>query len=290
MVAFGPAPSVPAHAQQGNPMAPRRDRSIEAGPRGRAPPVPRAPRAAPKAQSAGALARDMWSRRPGSGPASRSESRRPREESPFSTICEHRRVSSLTREVNAPENQRFEMGPQRSGRPASADRRDYKRGHVLGQENTANGTGMPWSSSNTEELAAQQQGEPAVRNAARRHTLRHERQAADQKLEWAPVPAMHPGGEGSHGIVNAFKREEKEAIGEFLPGAARNAPPGFADQHGRRNVLNRETSTHQSLDAPQPSGFDGEVPSYGRKGKLVRENPVGFASGNAGGEKKVTTH
>lgn len=279
MVTFGPAPPVAAHAQRGNPLQPKRDASVEAS-RSRVPPVPRAPRAVPKAQSAGALTREY--RRPGSAdPFNRSETRRPREGSPFSTLSgasagsgsggfpeQHRRVSSLRREVNLVENQQFEMGPHR---PGSAGRRsgDHSRGHVLASETEAN-RGMPWQ--------PPVESKDVAKSAARRNHLRHEQLDADQALEWVPSAATGRPPSGERGRVRALQREEKEAVGEFLAGAARNASAAGGDGvYGKKNIMSREFTSNQSVDMPQASGHQGAVPSYGRNAKLQRENPVGFA-------------
>jgi len=267
---------VPAHSQKGNPLAIGRDSKDEVVRRGPNPPVPRAPRAAPKAQSAGALARDLWSRRPSSGNLSNvsrtSEQRRPREESPFSQISaqqQHRRVACLSREKEMAENQAFEMGPRK--RPSS--RTDYSRGHILGKEIEAN-NGIPFGPEKS-----QDDGQ-APRPAARRHTLRHEQQAAEQALEW--VPERHPGGQRTdHARVSTLKREEGEPY-DFLPGASRRAASAAVanaeGNHARRNMLQRELTSIQSIDMPQTSGnsVDGAVPHYGRVGSLVKENPAGF--------------
>lgn len=273
MVAFGPTPAVPAHAQRGNPLLPKRDTAAEASHRGPAPPVPRAPRAQPKAQSAGALTRE-WRRSSSVDVSTRSETRRPREGSPFSTLSasssDFKRVSSLTREVNAPENQRFEMGPCR---PPSAERRDHKRNHLLQQENEAN-VGIPWGPT----PAASSQDRPSgERDRARKNTLGNEHKAADQALEWAPTSGLARPSGGAR--VNQLEREEKALVGEFLSGAARNASKSGGDGlYGRKNIIAREFTSEQSVDMPRASRQEGVVPGYNRQAKLERENPVGFRS------------
>lgn len=286
MVSFGRAPSVPAHAARGNPLAPKRDRDVEAGPRGPAPPVPRAPRAAPKAQSAGALSRE-WSRRASS--ESRACLPMAREDDSLSAATAaaaqsgiHRRVSALSREVNAPEHQQFEMGPAK--RPPSAPRRDFSRGHVLGAEGVAN-KGIPWAPSPAPGATADGD-DPEARQVGRRHILKHERYAADQALEWVPSQAnlirAALGKDADHSRISAFKKEDGEAF-DFLHGAIRNAPEVLGDKfHGRRNVLTREQSSMQSLDMPRASGYQGAVPSYARDGRLARENPLGGVFRGAG--------
>mmetsp|Transcript_74897 Transcript_74897/g.207362 ORF Transcript_74897/g.207362 Transcript_74897/m.207362 type:complete len:248 (-) Transcript_74897:155-898(-) len=232
--------------------------------RGPAPPVPRAPRAAPKAQSAGALNRDMWSRRPGSA----SRSCLPRDESPCAQGGEHRRVAALNREVELKENQAFEMGPQR--RPPTAPRRDFSRGHALGKEGALN-KGMPWAPTAETDHADPEQAP----NAARRSVLRHEMQAADQALEWVPKNGARARSmDAEYGRINAFKKADGEAF-DFLPGAHKNAsvPIGVLNR-GRRNVLMREHSSLQSLEGPRANSFDGGVPYFARDNRLARENPV----------------
>jgi len=269
MVAMGPAPLIPAHAQRGNPMQARR----EEAPRGRAPPVPRAPRAAPKKQSAGAFTSE-WRRAGSADPLSR----RSRETSPFSNVGgsiigspsgdleplqQHRRVASLQRDRDSTENQQFEMGPRR---PLSRDRRDHSRAHILGSEAEAN-RGMPWAAPKDE---VRKEGG----NAARRHQLRHEQQEADQALEWVPSSAAAAPTGGFR--VNALAREEKEQFGEFLPGAARNASAAGAEGvYGKKNIMAREFTSNQSVDMPRARGGNGDVPSYQRCAKLERDNPAG---------------
>jgi len=269
-------PNIPAHANNSNPLVPKRDRAVEAGHRGPAPPVPRAPRAAPRSQSSGALARDTWSRRPGSNG---SNTRSADGDAQPGQIREHRRVSMLCREKESVENQCFEMGPQK--RSSSTPRRDFSRGHVLAGEAVAN-RGIPWLP--VPEQASELAGE---KNVARRHTLLHEQQSADQFLEWAPSLAGYGGprgGDVDYARINKLKRESSEPF-EFLPGAARNAPIGASKLfHGRKNVLTREQSSGQSIDMPRASGIElgGAVPSYCRDNRLQRENPLGFTLRGAG--------
>jgi len=178
----------------------------------------------------------------------------------------HRRVAALARELDAPEQQRFEMGPSRH--PPSAPRLDFSRGHVLGAQGAAN-KGIPWMPT-----AGDDDGEEQ-KNVARRNVLRHELQSAEQALEW--VPALANMGRArsmdiDYSRVNAFKKEDGEAF-EFLSGAIRNTSiPGGDKFHGRRNVLSREASSLQSLDMPRANGHAGAVPSYGRDGRLAREH------------------
>merc|ERR1719253_362900 len=251
----------PAHGK-GHPLGPKRDRDIEA-PRGRA---PRAPRAAPKAKSnAGALARDMWSRRPGSGSLTRSssqasnrtsEERRPREESPFT----YARVNSLNREVTDAANQNFEMGPMRA---VSIPRGDYNRSHALGQEAEIN-AGMPWVK------PAEEPSKPG--NPARQNHLDRETKASEQRMEWGPQIVLTSEAGVSHLRRNTLQREEKEGQGLNMPGMRERGSERPASRDNRRtNVLKREDGSLQTLNMPSASGYDaGGVPSYGRKAMLPR--------------------
>merc|ERR1712060_423260 len=155
-----------------------------------------------------------------------------------------RRVSMLSREVGSVENQCFEMGPQKRSSSA-APRQDYSRGHILAGEVVAN-RGMPWLP--VAEQAAELAGE---KNMARRHTLLHEQQSAEQSLEWAPdfaIIRVPRGVDADYSRVSKLGREDSEPF-EFLPGAARNAPLGGGKLfHGRKNVLTREHSSGQSIN------------------------------------------
>jgi len=187
-------------------------------------------------------------------------------------VEQHRRVASLNRELESAENQGFEMGPSR--RPSSgSNRTDFSRGHALGKETAAN-VGIPFGPGQPAQASVG--GGDTPRNNARKSTLMQERQAADQGLEWVPSAAAL--GKKDFSRLKAQRKEEGESY-DFLPGAARNAvsaATGSDGDHGRRNVLNRELSSIQSIDMPRNSGNDGAVPSYGRAAALARENPVGF--------------
>lgn len=270
-MSLGPAPASSAHAHQ-HPLGPRRDRDVECK-KPPVPAVPRARRAAPRGNSAGALTRDLWSKESSlaSTPTKCSESRRPREDSPFTT---HKRVSSLGREVEAPENQVFEMGPRRT-QPATAER-DHSRGHVLGGLDNGR-MGMPWKASVGAEDPL------AGREPARRNLLQHERVQAAQEFEWAPGvrASAGPVGQevGHHGRMDLMRREvlTAEETGPALPGARSCSlpPPGPGREgHGRRNIMARETAT-QSVDMPLAGGAEigGGVPFYGRRNILHKEQP-----------------
>lgn len=259
MVAFGKAPAIPAH--DGNhPLGGRRDREMEK-PHEKAPPVPRAPRAPPRANSAGAFKRDAFTR-PDNSVAKASELRRPREESPFA------RVSALTRERESVENQIFEMGPRR--RPSSAPKVDFKRAHILGQERQCN-DGIPWGAGKDDDADKPQ------RNPARRLTLQRENQAADQGLEWVPEVAR-PIGAGAAASaadfcrVNVLAREQATSVLDVQPMPTKD--------FGRRNVLKRESFTGASINTPMPSGYEaGCVPVYGRKQVLTRDQGISGVGG-----------
>jgi len=267
MVAFGPVPTAPAHAK--NPLIPKLDRSTEAQ-RGPAMPVPRAPRAAAKAQSAGALARASWSRRPSSDSCLH---RRDCHDGDGKHIFEHRRISSLTREVDAVDNQCFEMGPKKS----VDGRKDFKRGHLLGVE-CKGAVGMPWKPPSG--IADAETVDELV-SRARKNTLLNEKHAAEQGLEWVPnglsgIPAFNI--DSDHSRVSTLAREDKEAF-EFLPGAGRNAynPPSDG-RHGRKNLLVRESQKADSVQMPQASNHDASgVPQFGRKAHFAKEINLGAA-------------
>lgn len=279
MVAFGPKPTVAAHASAGNPLAPRRDRAVDAC-RLPAPTVPRAPKAKSRSQSAGALARSMWSRRPGGDCILRpdSESDVLMTDIPSGSSGDHRRKALLQKEVTAVENQRFEMGPARPG--PEAVRTDYARGHVLSVACNAN-RGMPWMPGTSEALDA---GYPAV-GAGRRHTLLHERKAADQALEWAPAVAFGAAvaEDKDYSRVNILRREDQEPF-EFLPGAGRNSRAHKeGDCYARKNIMIREHASGSPLDAPRAVQMDcGGAPNFSRDNRLARMNPAGFALRGAG--------
>mmetsp|Transcript_43449 Transcript_43449/g.70405 ORF Transcript_43449/g.70405 Transcript_43449/m.70405 type:complete len:272 (+) Transcript_43449:1-816(+) len=269
-MAFCRASSKGAHDHGENPLAPRRDRSITE-PRSRAPPVPRAPRAASKPQSAGALSRDVWTRKALPGDASGaevrapSEQRRPREESPFA------RVSMLSRERDDTANQQFEMGPVRRGeRPPSADRPDFRRGHILGQENSSN-AGIHWSQVSSGE-------DVGGRKPARRQALQRELKAAEQVWEMAPEverrEMLQPLVARDHSRVNRLAREFAAAEDDSHPAKAVHDDGNYA----RKNVLSREQAQEpKSMHAPMPRGFEagGDVPVFNRRSMLPPCGSVG---------------
>lgn len=270
-MSFGPTPATSAHTRD-HALAPRRDRSVESEHR-RNPPVPRTKRAAPRANSAGAYARAAFDQRsPGSRPdtpSKASEQRRPRAESPFT----YARKSNLTREREAPENQRFEMGPAPKVIDPYPD--DHAKQHLLGKGNNGCDGGMPWVDPTTNAERGRANVEPA-----RRQTLQRERQAADQALEWAPKAGRPPlpGGDGTlepseknFARIRTLNREEQESqrhMPTFGTGATQTGGTG-GTCHARRNVLARENSVERAGGMPDhfvtPGGDDGSVPIFGRR-------------------------
>lgn len=263
-MSLGPAPHASAHAQA-HPLGPRRDREAEC----RRPPVPAVPRtrrAMPKANSAGALTKDTYSKSSSlaSTPTKSSEYRRPREDSPFT----HARVHSLGRERDSAENQVFEMGPAKA-LPTSI-LTDHSLGHVLGQQDNGR-MGMPWKPS--------KEKDEINRDPARRNTLQHERLKANQEFEWTPGVAACAAPEGAdvgyHGRMNMLKREElmSEQQGSNLPGGRSSSLP--PDQgYGRRNIMAREQA-YQSIEMPLAVGVEpgSDVPFFGRRDILHKEQP-----------------
>lgn len=250
----------------------------------RNPAVPRAPRAKPRANSVGVLAREM--RKEGSQNSSitsnlsrTSENRRPTGESPFS----HARVNLLQREKTSVDNQVFEMGPK--ARASSVDRRevgDFNKGQFLAKENAVN-QGMPWCQPTMADESEKPKG--------RRHVLRNEHLDADQELEWVPKEVeearFRPQGENqidnrSHARVNIYAREVTGAAQAFemapmvqVPGFTTAAANVGGKDHGRRNVIHREAAKEsQSAEGPIAQGYNEEgVPTYGRKVLLMPHGP-----------------
>jgi len=247
-MSFGQALGAPTrHAAHAS-----RDRGAD-GERGKRPSVPRAPRAVPRANSCGALSRSQRS----------SEERRPREASPFT----YARVNLLHREVEAPQNQGFEMGPfPRS--ISSAERPNHRRSHALAHDSDANG-GVPLGNLPVETSDRPEPG--------RRNTLQHERLAADQGLEWVPSSSQPSGTEKlarDHSRVNVLAREDAAIDGppSGLAQSAASQGAQAAAYHGRRNVLTREQHSEAS-EIPRFSGYEAGsgVPVYSRKSLLAKE-------------------
>jgi len=247
-----------------NPFMPRRDRSSSAT-RSKAPPVPKAPRAAQKPNSAGALTNEHKRVSPASSgytagmvPKS-SEERRPREESPFA------RISMLSRERESNENQEIEVGPARrrserppSGPTSSSEQPDFRRGHVLGKETNAQG-GIHWSSVTT--------GEEPAREPARRQVMQREFQDATQGFEWLgeaakPLPLAHR----DHSRKSTLAREQAAAADEGHPD---HVPASKANANfGRRSVLSRENAEVSGSMAKISGTEEGGAPIYRRRSSL----------------------
>lgn len=243
------------------PKAPSRPSTTAAAPV-RKPPVPRARRPPPRSHSAGSLQREMWSRQ---SPHCGSWAEGAAQEPPIS----HGRVSSLSREQEAPENQTFKFGPPR--REPSAKHRISS----LNREASAH-SGMPWAIPTTEVVQTD-------RSAARRNMLEREQQAGSSCAhEIAPEVSSRragrdrSGSQGSktHARVESLSREwspqvdmvamalgqRGSIVRDGSAGAARSA------SHGRRNLLMREGTRTGSVEAPVPTAYDGNgLPSYGRR-------------------------
>jgi len=225
-----------------HPVGPRCDRVAEAT-RPPVPPVPRAVRAKPKANSRGYLARESRRDSPHVELCDRSvtpisqcsEARRPREESPFTYARKH----SLSRERGDRDNQAFEMGPPRRD---TEERSDFRR--FAGAR--AGSCPPPRDSAGDEdgELVTQVRRmargpscgeadiEDPVKRHARRRTLQNERVAADQGLEWAP-----------------------QCVGSV------GAAPAELPSHARRSRLDRENAVVDKMSQLQSA--DGAA-TFGR--------------------------
>lgn len=196
-----------------------------------------------------------------------SETRRPRDESPFS----YARVNHLQREKQDVKNQVFEVGPAR--RPPSAEQRaNHSRGHALGRASEVH-EGMPWKSP--------PDPSQATRKPARCNTLRNERREADQALEWVPASAKFAELDDEpldryHGRINMLKREEVEA-GKPLDCNVAEAERRAREYHGRKNIMVREHVKYSdSVDMPVANGHElgGDAPIYARRNLLAREQAV----------------
>eukprot|EP00927_Polykrikos_kofoidii_P074260 TRINITY_DN70248_c0_g1_i1.p1 TRINITY_DN70248_c0_g1~~TRINITY_DN70248_c0_g1_i1.p1 ORF type:complete len:312 (+),score=28.56 TRINITY_DN70248_c0_g1_i1:92-937(+) len=269
-MSLGPPPCAGAHSVC---MRPPRDRTCEQQ-RTVLPPVPRAPRAKPRTNSCGALARAMYTRTDSTSsarsftPTRSSEFRRPRDNSPMSGAVTHghARVNLLNRELESIENQGFVMGPRRS-----VDiKLDHRRGHNLGKEVTGQG-GMPWTVDD-DQLELSRSKEPG-----RRRTLHHERKAADQALEWVPCASKAAAASvreygRDHSRKNVLVREDVEAARSLDCPSIR--PPGCTSTdaegpgyYGRRSVLKREQVVQESFPTPRGGGE-----GFGKRDLLIREN------------------
>lgn len=244
-MSFGKAPPRLNHV-----LLPKRDRMLESE-HGKAPPVPRAPRAPVKPHSAGALAKATWSRRPSEGHLTvHSENRRPSGDSPFA------RINWLKREQECPENQAIEVGPARRAESTVADQ-DFRRGHILGAE-VSSFKGIHWSKVSNYEA----NDRPLIRKS-----LLKEMQEAPQHLEWlhAPPPSVYE--ERDYSRRNVLAREAKEDEDRHL-----DQRQGSGTGYGRRNVLNREVAKDgDTVNMPRPAAVEaGGAPVFARPRTLVK--------------------
>jgi hypothetical protein len=109
------------------------------------------------------------------------------------------------------------------------------------------------------------------KNPARRRTLDHERSAADQNLEWGPVPekesteAAEPRCRGRRNVLS--REERSDALEPALRPVGLVAGGEIAGGgYGRRSVLLREVKSGESFPTPR-GGADG----FGKKNLLSRE-------------------
>mmetsp|Transcript_102187 Transcript_102187/g.288665 ORF Transcript_102187/g.288665 Transcript_102187/m.288665 type:complete len:283 (-) Transcript_102187:180-1028(-) len=268
---------------------PRADAKAATQPTEKKPPVPRARRAAPRSQSAGALARDVWSRRHHTRNCAEAAADLAKDAAGSDTSFA--RVHQLDREKEALENQEFRFGPPRRAPSVGPV---HARKHSIDRESETN-VGMPWALQRTTVPAREQ-------DAGRRHVLKKEAEAAFQAFEFDPHGSLRKASRercagGSHGRVALMEREQagehrllvnanvatrtvstsslaadtSADRGAQTPASGRehSAPANF----GRRNVLMREGKT-QSLDMPRASGAESNgLPTYGRKRVLHATPP-----------------
>lgn len=254
-MSFGPSSGIYAHATVGGAgILPRRDRDLEL-PRKSVPPVPRAPRAKPRSSSFGVLAKKMWSNKgysQGDYSLENGDMRRPRDESPLN----YARKNNLQRELDIVENQGFVFGPQMICAPTKDD---FSRSHTLGNELERQKGGVPLGDLENDSL------EVLLQNPARKQTLLHERNAADQTLDFHPsVSTMTLEAEKSaqkrdRSRKNTLSREVKEMGSDC---SAKGADGGAS--YARRSVLTRE----QVANAPTPRALGDD---FKKRDLLVRE-------------------
>ncbi|CAJ1452973.1 unnamed protein product, partial [Effrenium voratum] len=252
-----------AQPRQNHALLPRRDRSLEVS-HSKAPAVPRAPRPKEKPQSAGALARDTWSRKPsnesggGLGHLTMpSEARRPRSESPFA------RINQLKRERECTENQAIEVGPPRRAESTVTDN-NFHRGHILGQEITSF-KGIHWSKVSNFEANER----PLVRKS-----LLREMQEAPQELEWLKAkPKPNLPEEKDFSRRNVLAREAADDEDRHLDQHGQ----GQNGYHGRINVLRREVAKDgDTTNMPRPAGVEASgAPIFVRPRTLVKVSGIG---------------
>lgn len=277
-MALGPGGGAEGYS---HPVGPRCDRVADAS-RPPVPPVPRAVRAKPKANSRGYLARESQRDSPhvelcdrSVTPVSQcSETRRPREESPFTYARKH----SLSRERSDRDNQAFEMGPSRRN---AEERKDFRRftGARAGSCPPPTDSGVDEDGEFVTQVRRMARApcggeadiEDPVKQHARRRTLQNERVAADQGLEW-------------------IQQSAKASVG---------AAPAELPSHARRSRLDRENDTVDKLselhNADGAATFgrvmgrrDGSAPPAVRSGT---EAEVGALAGEVyHGRKSLLAH
>jgi len=278
-----------------HPVGPRCDKAADAA-RPPVPPVPRTMRAKPKASSRGYIARASRREDPHVEICDRSvtpisqcsETRRPREESPFA----HARKHSLARERDERNNQAFEMGPARRNAEERNDYRLFQRaGSCPPSRDVADGGDgefpigkplgrRPGRASPCDDV----ENQDPMRQHARRSNLQRERVAADQGLEYgtpeckpisvAPLPAAVP----SHARRNMLAGEnavadkgsqmynaaEAQTFGRIMGRRDGSAPPAVRNghdtgdeiRHGRKNLLARgATGAYEGATASRVMGL-----------------------------------
>lgn len=247
-------------------VAPQRDLAMEKA-RPPMPGVPKAPRAKPKAHTKGALSRELSRGRDGgTSPSSvgelfgNSESRRPRDSSPFTYV----RQGCLGKEAAQKDNQQFPMGPPRDSTEA---RTDFRRGGGQQQQPALrSGSCPPWSAptvleADSEQATAGEGSESRSRGHARKNMLNREQHSADQFLEWGPRAVPEGMGKASYGrrsVLGGAGQDDDRAESfsrvmsrnDVEPRSATDGQPSGG--YGRRNIL-----------APQ-RGVDGHEESFAR--------------------------
>lgn len=272
-MSFGGAPAQPAR-ELGNPMQPRRDRSVEAQ-RRPLPAVPRAPRLRARSNSsAGVLSRAVYARgdsRPGSasskgsndGRLSRCGSGIVRDESPQNFA----RVHALQRH-DAGQEQSVPMGPPPRPFSAHSSNGDFRRGRSLSVDASAR---PPVATG----------GHPG----ARRRVLEREARGEDQGLEFFPrASSSRPDSRADHRRVNQLDREFAVNSGQATKWAAgRTGSMGRQNSGGpefpRRNVLEDEVKrSAPTSGVPKPPSWDADGPHYNRNKLLGRDQDIGFSA------------
>merc|ERR1712187_891268 len=105
-----------------------------------------------------------------------------------------------------------------------------------------------------------------LKNPARTHTLLHERNAADQTLDFYVVTKALAEGTAQkrdHSRRNTLSRELKEETGKT---DCTNTSADDATSYARRSVLRREQIENESLATPR-----GSSERYGKKDILIGE-------------------